>query len=80
LLNWAVEAVNGDFDIKHEVAWLANILEARQFPVDRLARNLDICAEVTSGALPADPGNQLGEVLTSTAVFVRTGAFRGYSD
>src|ERR1700712_5097937 len=32
MLNWAVETANGYFDIEQELAWLANILEARQFP------------------------------------------------
>jgi hypothetical protein len=63
LLNWAVESVNGDFDIKHEVAWLANVLQAREFPIERLARGLDICAAVTAGALPVDPGKKLNEAL-----------------
>jgi hypothetical protein len=78
LLNWAVETVNGYFDIDHEIAWLANILEARQFPVDRLARGLDIGAHVTREAVPGIPGVQLYEVLTRSAAFVRSGAFRDY--
>lgn len=78
LLNWAVETVNGYFDIEHEVAWLANVLEARQFPLDRLARGLDIGADVTREAVEGDPGQELSRVLTSTAVFVRSGAFRDY--
>lgn len=78
LLNWAVETVNGYFDIKHEVAWLANILEARQFPVQRLARGLDIGADVTRGEVDGSPGEELSRVLTSTAAFVRSGAFRDY--
>src|SRR6476620_5011931 len=36
LLNWAVESANGDLDMRQEVAWLATVLEARNFPTDRL--------------------------------------------
>jgi hypothetical protein len=78
LLNWAVETVNGYFDIEHEVAWLANILESRDFPLERLARGLEIGAGVTREAVPAKPGRDLARVLTKTAVFVRSGAFRDY--
>ncbi|MCW2529656.1 MAG: hypothetical protein JWM76_4516, partial [Pseudonocardiales bacterium] len=42
LLFWAVESVNGHTEMNHEVAWLASVLGARGFPLDRLARNLDI--------------------------------------
>jgi hypothetical protein len=80
LLNWAVETSNGYFDIKHEVAWLANILEARLFPIDRLARNLDIGAEVTQREVPGEPGQKLSGVLTTSGTFVRSGAFRDYED
>jgi hypothetical protein len=76
MLNWAVETVNGYFDINQEVAWLANILDARQFPTDRLARNLDIGAEVVRETLTGEPGKQLSQVLIGSAAFIRTGAFR----
>lgn len=51
ILNWAVGARNGYVDLQGELAWLARVLEARDFPLDRLARNLDIAAEVV-GDLP----------------------------
>jgi hypothetical protein len=46
ILNWAVGARNGMVDLEHELAWLARVLAARDFPLDRLARNLEIAAEV----------------------------------
>ena len=76
MLNWAVETVNGYFEINQEVAWLANILEARHFPTDRLARSLDIGAQVVQETLTGKPGQQLSRVLTGSAAFVRSGAFR----
>jgi hypothetical protein len=48
ILNWAVGARNGHVDLENELAWLARVLEARDFPLDRLARNLEIAAEVAA--------------------------------
>ena len=30
LLNWATESVNGELDIRQDVAWLATVLESRE--------------------------------------------------
>ena len=79
LLNWATESVNGELDIRQEVAWLATVLEARDFPIDRLARDLDIGADVVLGQVGGSGGRKLAAVLTATAGFVRSGAFREYS-
>jgi hypothetical protein len=47
LLNWAVLDVHaGVVDLLEQVAWLARVLEARDFPLERLVRNLEIDAEV----------------------------------
>jgi hypothetical protein len=48
ILNWAVGARNGYVDLQRELAWLARVLEARDFPLDRLARNLEIAAAVAA--------------------------------
>jgi len=48
ILNWAVGARNGYVELQGELAWLARVLEARDVPLDRLARNLDIAAEVVA--------------------------------
>jgi len=79
LLNWATESVNGELDIRQEVAWLATVLEARDFPADRLARDLDIGAEVVTGQVGGTGGRELAAVLTATAGFVRSGEFREYT-
>jgi|BarGraIncu00222A_1022003.scaffolds.fasta_scaffold87005_1 hypothetical protein len=79
LLNWATESVNGELDIRQEVAWLATVLESRDFPVDRLARGLDIAAEVVLDRVGGDGGRELAAVLTDTAGFVRSGDFRDYT-
>jgi len=46
LLNWAVLDVAGLVTLDDQVAWLAKILEARDFPLDRLARSLELGAGV----------------------------------
>jgi hypothetical protein len=52
LLSWAVNDVLGATDLGEQVQWLARVLHARDFPVARLARDLEIAAEVVvSGAL-----------------------------
>jgi hypothetical protein len=71
LLNWAVEDVNGDLDLHHEVAWLASVLEARGFPTARLARNLDLGAQVVSEQVTGAGGRKLAATLTDAAEFVR---------
>ena len=72
LLNWAAGSVNGYVDFEREVAWLGRVLEAREFPIDRLARNLDIAAEVVREQVGGQPGDRLGEVLAGAAAFVRS--------
>jgi hypothetical protein len=42
LLNWAVAESNGYGGFERQLTWLAGVLEARDFPLERLARNLDI--------------------------------------
>jgi hypothetical protein len=46
LLNWAVTEANGYGGFERQVAWLAGVLDARDFPLDRLARDLEIAAAV----------------------------------
>lgn len=79
ILNWATESVNGEIDIRQEVAWLAIVLHARDFPVDRLARDLDIAAAVVSEQVSGPGAGELAAVLTTTAEFVRSGDFWNYS-
>jgi hypothetical protein len=39
LLNWAVTEANGYGGFERQVTWLAGVLGARDFPLDRLARD-----------------------------------------
>jgi hypothetical protein len=63
LLNWAVVEANGFGGFGERLEWLASVLHARDFPVERLARDLEIAAEAV-----ADPA--LAETLLAGAGFV----------
>ena len=49
ILNWAFLDDRGFLTLDEQVAWLARVLEARDFPVKRLVRDLEIAAEVVEG-------------------------------
>jgi hypothetical protein len=70
LLNWAAGAARGVIEMRPEVAWLAKVLEARGFPLDRLVRNLEIGASVASEQVPHPAGDAVAAVLTDAAHFV----------
>ena len=72
LLNWSAEAVGGYVDMTYEIGWLASVLEARDFPLERLARNLDIAADVVLEAVHGVFGQELASVLAEAASFVRS--------
>lgn len=47
LLAWAIADHDwGDVVLDDQVAWLARVLEARDFPIDRLARHLELAAAI----------------------------------
>lgn len=46
-------AANEQIDLGAQVSWLARVLAARDFPLERLARNLELAADVAAGPLPA---------------------------
>ena len=46
LLHWALLDERGTTSLDDQVAWLARVLHARAFPLDRLARDLELCADV----------------------------------
>ena len=48
LLNWAAIELIGFGDMDADVRWLAGVLDHRGFPLDRLAADLDIAADVVS--------------------------------
>jgi hypothetical protein len=68
LINWAVTDANGLGGFERQIDWLAGVLEARDFPLDRLARDLEIAAVVVEGAGARRPA----ELLADGARFVRS--------
>jgi hypothetical protein len=54
-------------------------LEARDFPVHRLARALEIGADVVMGQVAGPGGRELSAVLTDASAFIRSEDFRDYS-
>jgi hypothetical protein len=70
LLNWAALDAAGFVVLDEQVAWLARVLESREFPLDRLARDLDIAADVI-GTQVAD-GAAMAAALSDAAAMVRS--------
>ena len=51
LLAWAVQDVrDGTVLLLEQVQWLGSVLESRDFPLERLVRDLEIAAEVAAGS------------------------------
>ena len=50
LLAWAAGAERGDIDLDEQLRWLARVLDARGFPLDRLAGYLEILGDVVEGS------------------------------
>jgi hypothetical protein len=68
LVNWAVTEANGLGGFESQLGWLADVLEARDFPLERLARDLEIAAEVVGDG---DERPRPAEVLAGGAQLVR---------
>ena len=48
LLQWAILDREGFADLGANVAWLARVLSSRDFPLDRLARTLELAADLVA--------------------------------
>jgi hypothetical protein len=66
---WAVLDVEEIASLEREVAWLTNVLRSRGFPLDHLARNLDLAAVVVDEQL-AEAGSAVAERLRAVAAGV----------
>ena len=69
LLNWAIGDVEGHVDLERQVGWLAGVLEARDFPLEHLAGNLELAAETVEARLPGAPA--VATRLRDAAALVR---------
>lgn len=70
LLQWAAMDAAGQLDLNEQVAWLANILQARGYPLENLASNLQTAAEVINESL-TDAAAPLATRLGNAAEILR---------
>lgn len=70
ILAWGAMATRGHLDLWSKIEWLAGVLAARDFPLPRLARNLEIAAEVLGEIAPEADGG-VGIELRAAAGRVR---------
>jgi hypothetical protein len=70
LVNWAVLDTRDYVSLDEQVAWLAKVLEAREFPLDRLARDLDMAAAVVAEGVAGS--DAVAAALTRAAEMVRS--------
>jgi hypothetical protein len=59
IVNWAVTEANGLGGLERQIDWLAGVLVARDFPLDRLVRDLEIAAAVLEEAGTRRPAELL---------------------
>jgi hypothetical protein len=59
LLQWAVLDLEQITSLDNQVAWLAGVLEARDYPLDRLARAMELAADEVRGEGRADVADRL---------------------
>src|SRR4051794_30885028 len=69
LLNWAIGDVEGHVDLERQVGWLAEVLEARDFPLEHLAGNLELAAETVGAEL--EGASTVANRLRDAAAHVR---------
>ncbi len=67
LLSWAVGDTLGATDLCEQVCWLARVLHARDFPVSRLAHDLEIAAGVVAQGALGDASAAVAERLVAAA-------------
>ena len=67
LLQWAILDADGTISLDEQVAWLARVLSARDFPLDRLARTLELCADAVATVGREDAAGRLRSVAGDVA-------------
>jgi hypothetical protein len=68
-LHWAFLDAEGYASLEKEVNWLADVLRARGFPLEKLARNLELAAAVVQERVPS--GSLVAGRLHAAATSVR---------
>ena len=64
IVNWAVTDANGLGGLERQIDWLAGVLQARDFPLARLRRDLEIAAAVLEEAGARRPAELLAASST----------------
>jgi hypothetical protein len=70
ILHWAMLDVRGTAALGGQVGWLARVLAARDFPLQRLVRNLELAAEVvreTGASWSGDVASRLLDARSAVA-------------
>jgi hypothetical protein len=75
LLAWAIDdARDGSVDLVEQALWLRDVLDHRGFPVDRLARNLEIAGGVVAEVMVENHfARAVADRLADGAAAVRAG-------
>lgn len=63
ILGWAIS----DLDLDGQLAWLARVLDARDYPVRNLIDSVSVCAEVVDRRVSGPDGTQVAERLRAAA-------------
>ena len=66
LLQWGILDADGVVSLDEQVAWLARVLKARDFPLDRLARTLELCADAVAEEGREDAAERLRAATAAT--------------
>jgi len=69
VLSWAIGDVDGHTDLDAQVTWLARVLQARNFPLEHLAANLELASDVTRERIERAP--KVAERLQEAADLIR---------
>jgi hypothetical protein len=68
LLAWGLEdARAGTVDCVEQVAWLGRVLKARAFPIERVARHVELTAAVLRSSDVGEVGQRAADRLTEAA-------------
>jgi hypothetical protein len=67
-INWAALDVRGFTSLDRNISWLTDILRARDFPLEQLARNLELAADVCAETI----GDAVAARLRNAATHVRS--------
>ena len=71
ILSWGVGDLNGIPMLERQVAWLARVLAARDFPLERLARNVELAGDALAERLP-ERRDEIESLFTRVAGAVGT--------